>query len=68
MVKSNESELERIEEDKENANKIGKGEKSSTNSINEQGQAAEKGTPTSNNDEEQDHGKLLLFFKLFSPG
>lgn len=57
MVKSNETELERIEEDKENASKIEKGDKASQNNINEQGQlTSEKGAPSSNKDEEQEHG------------
>ena len=61
MVKSTDTELERIEEDKENGNKIEKGGKGSPNTSSEQ--PSEKGF--NNHDEEPDHGLHLLLFILF---
>ena len=55
MVKSTDTELERIEENKENANSIERAEKQSPDTSS---QSAEKKIPSSNNDEERDHGVL----------
>ena len=60
MVKSTDTELDLIEQNKENENKVEKEGKVSPNTSNEPAnRQSEKTTPT-NNDEEADHGKYCL--------
>ena len=62
MVKSIDTELEEIEENKENANNIEKGEKITSDTSR---QSPEKKIPSSNNEEEKDHGVLLMHLLTF---
>ena len=62
MVKSTDTELERIEENKENANNIEKGEKLTPDTSS---QSSEKKIPSSNNDDEQEHGVLRSILTIY---